>query len=731
MTLVDVSARPGSEGAARAAAAAAAEGVTVVRSDELLASHAASTPAEVAALPRGEGVAVMSAALGAWLRDADCTGGVGAAIGLGGSGNTALVASAMRAALPVGVPKLMVSTMAAGDVSPYVQESDVIMAPSVVDVAGLNSVSRAVLGNAAAAAAGMAAARKRAHASGQLSRKDTRKPTIGLSMFGVTTTAADAIRARLEAEIGAEVLVFHATGAGGRCMEGLAAAGLLQGVVDLTTTEIVDHLHGGVLSAGPGRLDALIRANIPLVVSTGALDMVNYGARDTVPEGRSGRQLFEHNSEVTLMRTTPDEAAAAASFIASKLNTSTSPWAVVVPAGGVSALDAPGQSFYDPEATKAIQKALQAELEVGEDSGRELLLVDAHINDASFADAVVDAFCQQWVARSHACAEDTSAHDHAAAAPAHEADPPVSDTSDSPPLTEVLDAWPTAAGEVANRLQPKRQAILAHLRKMATDGEPIIGAGAGTGLSAKAAAAGGASMVVIYNSGKFRMAGRGSLAGLLPYADANAVLLELAKEVAPVLKGTGVPLLAGVNGTDPFRNMLEFLIRLPDHGFVGVQNFPTVGLMDGKFRQNLEETGMGFQLEVDMISMASSLGLVTTPYVFTPEEARKMALAGADVVIAHVGLTSGGAIGAESVLTIEQAADSVAEMARAVRDVGRDDALVLCHGGPIAEPEDAAFVLRHCGGEVAGFFGASSMERLPTELAIAETVRKFKATKVK
>jgi predicted TIM-barrel enzyme len=272
-----------------------------------------------------------------------------------------------------------------------------------------------------------------------------------------------------------------------------------------------------------------------------------------------------------------------------------------------------------------------------------------------------------------------------------------------------------------------RDEALARLRAQVEAGRPIIGAGAGTGLSAKCAEAGGADLIIIYNSGRYRMAGRGSLAGLLPYGDANAIVVEMAAEVLPIVRET--PVLAGVCGTDPFRLMPVFLRQLRELGFSGVQNFPTVGLIDGTFRANLEETGMGYALEVDMIREASGIGLLTAPYVFTPEDARAMAEAGADVLVPHMGLTTGGAIGAETAKTLDECVDLV----QAMRDAAVEenpDVLVLCHGGPIAEPEDAAYVLERTEG-VVGFFGASSMERLPTEVAMTENMRRFKKIPMK
>jgi predicted TIM-barrel enzyme len=268
-----------------------------------------------------------------------------------------------------------------------------------------------------------------------------------------------------------------------------------------------------------------------------------------------------------------------------------------------------------------------------------------------------------------------------------------------------------------------RDECLQRLRAQAAAGRPIIGGGAGTGLSAKCAEAGGIDLIIIYNSGRFRMAGRGSLSGMMPYGDANQIVMDMAREVLPIVQRT--PVLAGVCGTDPFRIMKRFLRDVQAAGFSGVQNFPTVGLIDGTLRQGLEETGMGFDKEVDMIAAARDLGLLTCPYVFTEDEARAMAKAGADVLIPHMGLTTKGTIGARTALTLEQAVQRVQALCDAAKSIN-PDILILCHGGPIAEPEDAAYVLKNTRG-VVGFFGASSIERLPTEIAITECVRRFKA----
>jgi predicted TIM-barrel enzyme len=268
-----------------------------------------------------------------------------------------------------------------------------------------------------------------------------------------------------------------------------------------------------------------------------------------------------------------------------------------------------------------------------------------------------------------------------------------------------------------------RKDILARLNGMAAAGIPIIGGGAGTGLSAKAEEAGGIDLIIIYNSGRYRMAGRGSAAGLLAYGNANEIVREMAIEVLPVVRST--PVLAGVNGTDPFILMPQFLQELKTMGFSGVQNFPTIGLFDGAMRLSFEETGMGYGLEVEMIAAAHAMDLLTTPYVFNPQEARDMALAGADIIVAHMGVTTGGSIGATSAKSLDDCVSQIDDIAAAARKI-RDDILILCHGGPISMPDDAAHVLSRSNG-CHGFYGASSAERLPAERAIRDQIRSFKS----
>ncbi|HYF36512.1 MAG TPA: phosphoenolpyruvate hydrolase family protein [Prosthecobacter sp.] len=279
---------------------------------------------------------------------------------------------------------------------------------------------------------------------------------------------------------------------------------------------------------------------------------------------------------------------------------------------------------------------------------------------------------------------------------------------------------------ISARPDNSRHGILTRLREKVKRGIPIIGAGAGTGLSAKCEEAGGVDLIVIYNSGRFRMAGRGSLAGLMAYGNANEIVKDMAKEVLTVVEHT--PVLAGVNGTDPFLLRGHFLNELKSLGFAGIQNFPTVGLIDGNFRANLEETGMSYQLEVETIAAAREMDLLTTPYVFNPDEARRMTEAGADIVVAHMGLTTGGNIGAETAKTLGDCVREVQAIADIAKSV-RPDVLVLCHGGPIATSVDAEFILDRCRG-VDGFYGASSMERLPTEKALTAEVRQFAALRL-
>lgn len=350
-----------------------------VSREEVAASHPSGVQAVLGLSDRGEAVAAMSVALREWALRQHAAGTVAGMLGLGGTGGTALITEAMRA-LPIGFPKVMVSTVAGSDVSAYVGCSDIVMFPSIVDVAGLNAVSRRVISNAAHALAGMVA--------NAVDESDA-KPTIGLTMFGVTTPCVDAVRRTLEAD-GYDCLVFHATGTGGRTMEKLVESGMIRGVLDVTTTEVADELVGGIFPCGPDRFDAILRAGIPYVVSLGALDMVNFGSFETVPEKFLERRLHVHNPQITLMRTTAEENRQFARWIACKVNRFQSPITILVPEQGVSALDAPGKPFHDPEADAALFDELERCVEPSEKRVVERLPL--HINDPAFAGALVEIY---------------------------------------------------------------------------------------------------------------------------------------------------------------------------------------------------------------------------------------------------------------------------------------------------------------------------------------------------
>ncbi|KAF0916810.1 hypothetical protein E2562_014575 [Oryza meyeriana var. granulata] len=542
------------------------------------------------------------------------------------------------------------------------------------------------------------------------------KPTIGITMFGVTTPCVNVVKERLSKE-GYETLVFHATGVGGKAMEELVRGGFIQGVLDITTTEVADHIVGGVMACDETRFDAIIENKIPLVLSVGALDMVNFGARDTIPPDFAGRKIHVHNEQVSLMRTTVEENKKFAQFIADKINKSSSEVIVCLPQKGISAIDAPEMPFYDPEATSTLLDELYSHIE--KTDNREVKMLPYHINEPEFANVLVDAFLSMDV---KAC--NTISPENRMVQPKQDAN--ISSrqrTSDSSIIWRPPVDFPDARPETLQ----KTKSILHKLKQQIVEGIPVIGAGAGTGISAKFEEAGGVDLIVLYNSGRFRMAGRGSLAGLMPFADANAIVLEMANEVLPVVKG--VPVLAGVCATDPFRRMEYFLKQLEAIGFCGVQNFPTVGLFDGNFRQNLEETGMGYSLEVEMISRAHNMGLLTTPYAFNPEEAAAMAKAGTHIIVAHMGLTTAGSVGAKTAITLDDSVIRVQAIADAAVRIN-PDIIVLCHGGPISGPQEAEFILKHTS-RVHGFYGASSMERLPVEQAITNTMREYKRISIK
>ncbi|GJU72776.1 retrovirus-related pol polyprotein from transposon TNT 1-94 [Tanacetum coccineum] len=978
-----------------------------VSRNELLSSYYESENWPKTQLPdaRGEALAVMNKALTLYIKKAHQRGLLAGVIGLGGSGGTSLLSSAFKS-LPLGIPKIIVSTVASGQTEPYVGTSDLILFPSVVDICGINNVSRVVLANAGAAFSGMVSGWLVNSKESLLSGSD--KCTVGLTMFGVTTPCVHAVKERLNKE-GYETLVFHATGVGGRAMEDLVRGGFIQGVLDITTTEVADHVVGGVMACDESRFDAIIEKEIPFVLSVGALDMVNFGAKNTIPTKFQQRKIFEHNEQVTslalipatlipyqnqvdktkkflssrfsmkdmgeanvilgikikrenkgivitqshyiekilkkfnredcspvtldlilsrfnsnpsrqhwqaitrvfkylkgpwpwinhvedssftsgwvfllgggaiswaskkqtcitgstmeyefvalaaagkeaewlrnliheipiwpkpiapisircdsaptmakaysqiyngksrhlgvrhsmvrelimngvisiefvrtqhnladhltkglardlleigtrvfifpryvvtpammvieglpsynggagsigapkiniesrdrsvrltatdvtvvsLMRTTVEENKKFAEFIARKVNKASSKVRVCLPEIGISALDAPGKPFYDTNATGTLIEELKKLIETTED--RKVKVYQYHINDTEFAKALVDSFLEIHKKPTVSSQKQTVIQPDAPSTPSK------SCTTISYNLTNFPDAKPQT-------LQ-RTQSVLQMLRDQIRQGKPIIGAGAGTGISAKFEEAGGVDLIVLYNSGRFRMAGRGSLAGLLPFADANAIVVDMANEVLPVVKEVAV--LAGVCGTDPFRRMDHFLKQLESIGFCGVQNFPTVGLFDGNFRQNLEETGMGYGLEVEMISKAHKMGLLTTPYAFNEQESIEMTKAGADIIVAHMGLTTSGSIGAKTAVSLDESVIRVQAIADAAHKINLD-AIVLCHGGPISGPTEAEFILKKTNG-VHGFYGASSLERLPVEQAIKGTVQQYKS----
>lgn len=673
--------------------------------NELLSSYYESENRPKTQLPdaRGEALAIMNKALTLYIKKAHQRGLLAGVIGLGGSGGTSLLSSAFKS-LPLGIPKIIVSTVASGQTEPYVGTSDLILFPSVVDICGINNVSRVVLANAGAAFSGMVSGWLVNSKESLLSGSD--KCTVGLTMFGVTTPCVNAVKERLNKE-GYETLAFHATGVGGRAMEDLVRGGFIQGVLDITTTEVADYVVGGVMACDESRFDAIIEKKIPFVLSVGALDMVNFGAKNTIPTNFQQRKIFEHNEQVSLMRTTVEENKKFAEFIARKVNKASSKVRVCLPEIGISALDAPGKPFYDTNATGTLIEELKRLIETTED--RKVKVYQYHINDTEFAKALADSFLEIHKKPNVSSQKQTVI----------QPDAPSTLSKSCTTVSYNLTNFPDAKPETLQRTQ----SVLQMLRDQITQGKPIIGAGAGTGISAKFEEAGGVDLIVLYNSGRFRMAGRGSLAGLLPFADANAIVVDMANEVLPVVKEVAV--LAGVCGTDPFRRMDHFLKQLESIGFCGVQNFPTVGLFDGNFRQNLEETGMGYGLEVEMISKAHKMGLLTTPYAFNEQEAIDMTKAGADIIVAHMGLTTSGSIGAKTSVSLDESVIRVQAIADAAHKINAD-AIVLCHGGPISGPTEAEFILKKTNG-VHGFYGASSLERLPVEQAIKGTVQQYKS----
>ncbi|KAI3969900.1 hypothetical protein MKX01_038368 [Papaver californicum] len=519
---------------------------------------------------RCEAISIMSKTLDCFLRKTHENKTLAGVIGLGGSGGTSLISAALRS-LPLGIPKFIISTVASGQ--------------TMVDICGINSISRVVLSNAGAAVAGMVVGRL-------LDLGDTckmsKKPTVGITMFGITTPCVNAVKERLETE-GYEALVFHATGVGGKAMEDLVRHGSIQAVLDITTSEVADYVMGGIMPCDGSRFDAIIEKEVPSVLSIGALDVVNFGPKNSIPSKFHQRNILVHNDQISVVRTTADENKKFASFIK-----------------GLSSLDAPGKPFCDPNATTTLINELER-LVVTNDN-RQVKRCPYHINDATFANTLVDSFL----------------------------------------------------------------GLLLKILKKA---------------------------VIKRNS------------------------LKLIKTTKRNPFRGKVPVLAGMCAADPFRQM-DYFLKQQSLGFVGVQNFPTVGLFDGNFRKNLEETGMGYGLDVEMIRKAHSMLLLTTPYAFNQDEAISMTKSGADIIVAHMGITTSGSIGAKTAISLEDSVVIVQAIADAASMIN-PNVIILCHGGPISGPKEAEFVLKRTKG-VHGFYGASSLERLPVEQAITNTIREYK-----
>jgi predicted TIM-barrel enzyme len=523
---------------------------------------------------------------------------------------------------------------------------------SVTDVAGINRISHVILANAAHAIASMA--RGETPATSDLARP------VNLTMFGVITPCVNGVIADISGDY--DCIVFHATGTGGQSMEKLVDSGLLSGVIDVTATEVCDLLVGGVFAATDDRFGAIALTRVPYVGSCGALDMVNFASVETVPPAfprpQAFRSQFESDAHADDYRGERPRRAVDRRK-AQRMRRSS---AILDPGEGRIADRRAGSAVPWPR------------------SGRRAPLGDPADGSANLRTATGLPSVQRQR-------------------------PPVRGRPER-----------RLSGSHGRRLMPRieRRMSLEKFTDMARLRTPIVGGGAGTGLSAKFEEEGGIDLIAIYNSGRYRMAGRGSLAGLLAYGNANDIVMEMAREVLPVVRHT--PVLAGVNGTDPFCLFDRLLDGVKKAGFSGIQNFPTVGLIDGVFRANLEEIGMDYGREVELIRLAREKDLLTTPYVFNPEDAKAMMQAAADIVIAHMGLIAGGSIGARTTLALADCVPRIDAIAAAARSV-RGDIIVLCHGGPIAAPKDAGLVLKNAAG-CHGFYGASSMGRLPTERAV-------------
>lgn len=631
--------------------------------------------------------------------------------GLGGSNGTDLYLKAIKG-LPMYYPrKICLSTLSSKHL-PLDERADLLdvtVIPAVCDLAGVNPLSRCALESLAGTIVGQAAVASDPHRD----RRGASKPVIALTMFGNTAAAVQRAKQRLENTYNCQAVVFHSVGSGGRALVWGARKGLFDGVLDLTTTEMADQLVGGFLAAGSDRISAVAATGLPYTVVPGCLDMVNFGGPSTVPaELQQADRCFEHwNDVTTLMRTNEAENCELGRLFFQACAPCLDTVQFCIPRAGFSALGL--NKFRDQKADAAFEAGLREAL-IAANRVDTLTCFDTHINDPDFVDAVVDRFVEQCRRICPSRFEtNISVHDE-----------PSASSSDHHRASRVQ--VPIQLPTVLDTDGTPRARALARLLDTVKAGRLIVGAGAGTGISAKFEEIGGADLIIIYNSGQFRMAGCGSLAGVLAYSDANQVVMDMAGPILSVVKQ--VPVLAGVNGTDPFRQgpvLDRFLRQVRKLGFAGVQNFPTVGLIDGLFRENLEQTGMDYGKEVELIRRAHNLGLLTSPYVFDPAQAELMTEAGADIIVAHMGLTSSGNIGARTTaFTLPECAEQIQAIADAAHRV-RSDVIVLFHGGPIATPDDVRFILQRTSG-LAGFYGASSMERLPVETAIVEQIRAFK-----
>jgi len=635
---------------------------------------------------REELLTLMADSLASYITNMNEKQHFGAVIGVGGSCGTSLCLPALQR-LPASYPrKFMFSTIQTE------QQGDIIWIPSVTDVV-LNRYSQKFFDSVVGSVSGLLELDNK-KSNKQKINSANQKPLVAVTMFGNTSEGATKLQRLLEDSGLCDVVVFHSVGSGGRVMVDAVKCGEIQVVVDLTTTELADELCNGIFSAGPSseRISPITEGGAHHIIAPGCIDMVNFHP-NSIPVEYTERKLLHWNSHTTLMRTNAEENREIAKWICESLSSADKQQVdIVLPTLGFSESSRVDKIFHDNEADKAFIQSM----EDNNTRDHRITKVEANINDDEFIRRLFEITVQHLPKNSEKLTETPSL------------------IQSRLPLLDSNDKSPRAKS----------------LRKLCAEleaGELIIGAGSGNGLSAKCSIAGGASMLICYNSGRFRMAGVGSLAGLLPFSNANLVVEEMANEILSSVPNDSI-VLAGVCGTDPaLRGFLmeKWLKKLKKKGFSGVQNFPTVGLMDGLFRENLEETGMSYSSEVEMIKCARNLGLLTTPYVFCSEDVKQMVAAGADIIVIHLGLTASNSIGARTVaLNLEQCPSFIQELTNLAHSL-RPDVIVLIHGGPLATPSDVEFVLQRTT-RVAGFYGASSMERLPVEEAIPQRIKEFK-----